>query len=69
MDIRYLISLLVRVKNSIPFTCTSIREELQNQIDLLKAQAYPKTQYVEVVPMPDEEEQNEKETVDDESDS
>lgn len=51
MDITTLISLLVRVRLCIPFTCTSIRDELQNTIDMLKQQAYPRVQYAEVVPM------------------
>ena len=58
MDIKTLISLLVRVRMCIPFTCTSIREELNNTIDMLKQNAYPKTQYVEVVPMETEQLEN-----------
>lgn len=57
-----MISLLVRARTSIPDTCTSIREELQNNIDLLRAQAYPKTQFVEVVPIPEESAIEEKES-------
>lgn len=38
MDIRPWISLLVRARACIPNTCTTIRDELQTQIDMLRKQ-------------------------------
>ena len=53
MELHELISLLTRARLCIPDTCTSIRSEIQDKIDLLK-QTTRFGQYVETVEIPKE---------------